>query len=277
MANRLKINLIIKKNYSPEITKHSQKECTNENNDNLSPSKWQKKAEALQELVCIRPDLKGKTLYFFPILDKYFEDILSSIQEKVLPGEELARTAVQKIIGGLEFNFFREGQRKKKLLILTRNNMHRYEVYVFDELVQEKYLSVPVKKMERTLDEIINFIRYIFAGFSKKLLKAIHASKEILIEKINQQRKVIKGQNELIIDLKKNLKEKIEKKEEEVLDNIANIIHTVAKDVINKSIDISTLHSIFQELICIQTGLLWDQRKNCYVGYLDFENEIQDY
>ncbi|PKC69932.1 hypothetical protein RhiirA1_391701 [Rhizophagus irregularis] len=27
----------------------------------------------------------------------------------------------------------------------------------------------------------------------------------------------------------------------------------------------------------IQKGLLWDQRKNCYVGYLDFENEMQEY
>ncbi|CAB4402949.1 unnamed protein product [Rhizophagus irregularis] len=27
----------------------------------------------------------------------------------------------------------------------------------------------------------------------------------------------------------------------------------------------------------IQKGLLWSQRENCYVGYLDFENEMQDY
>ncbi|RIA93618.1 hypothetical protein C1645_819138 [Glomus cerebriforme] len=45
-------------------------------------------------------------------------------------------------------------------------------------------------------------------------------------------------------------KEKIEK--EEISDNIANIVHTVAKDVINKSINISTLYPIFQELIRIQ-------------------------
>ncbi|EXX73822.1 uncharacterized protein OCT59_001947 [Rhizophagus irregularis] len=79
-------------------------------------------------------------------------------------------------------------------------------------------------------------------------VKAIHTSKEILIEKVNQQRKVIKRQNELIIDLKKRLKEKIEKEEEKVSNNITNIIHTVIKDVINKSIDISTLHPIFRNL-----------------------------
>ncbi|PKK72642.1 hypothetical protein RhiirC2_776956 [Rhizophagus irregularis] len=174
-------------------------------------------------------------------------DIRLSIQEKVLPEGKFTRTAIQKIIGGLEFNFFKKGQQEKKLLILTRNNVHRYEVYVFDQLMQEKYLPVSVKEVERILDEIINFIRYIFAvsichGMStsvkeesickncaklkktmqqiqKKCLtgpnfvKAIHASKEILIEKVNQQRKVIKRQNELlIIDLKKCLKEKIEKK-----------------------------------------------------------------
>ncbi|RGB39006.1 hypothetical protein C1646_754980 [Rhizophagus diaphanus] len=87
------------------------------------------------------------------------------------------------------------------------------------------------------------------------------------------------------------LKEKIEKEEGEVSDDIANIAHTVAKDIISvphesihdtsnrvrieselnqiskekfdscgtldiisKKIDISTLHSIFQELIRIQTG-----------------------
>ncbi|CAB5395645.1 unnamed protein product [Rhizophagus irregularis] len=40
-------------------------------------------------------------------------DILSSIQEKILPEGEFTGTAVQKIIGGLEFNFFREGQQEK--------------------------------------------------------------------------------------------------------------------------------------------------------------------
>ncbi|CAB4425036.1 unnamed protein product [Rhizophagus irregularis] len=204
----------------------SQKKRTNDNNAELPLPKQQKKTEALQELVCIRPDLKGKTLYFFPTLDKYFEgvlmydvkekkayvysvkndckfdtffkwmnylknrgyfkgkrsaaatiflkpnptspsiasilntdydytpywktttltnteDILSFIQEKILPGGEFAGTAVQKINGGLEFNFFKEGQREKKLLIFTKNNLHKYEVYVFDQIVQEKYLPFP--------------------------------------------------------------------------------------------------------------------------------------
>src|SRR6185436_8650451 len=141
----------------------------------------------LQELLSVRPDLKGKEIYFFPTLDKYFKviimyngkenkayiyciksnrnfdtffkwinhlkklrlfkgkrsslatifleqnptclsiasilnhtdykpywkttslintiDILSFIQQKILPGEEFARTSIQEIIGGLELGF----------------------------------------------------------------------------------------------------------------------------------------------------------------------------
>ncbi|CAB4402951.1 unnamed protein product [Rhizophagus irregularis] len=61
----------------------SQKKRTNDNNAELPLPKQQKKTEALQELVCIRPDLKGKTLYFFPTLDKYFEGVLMyDVKEK---------------------------------------------------------------------------------------------------------------------------------------------------------------------------------------------------
>jgi hypothetical protein len=84
--------------------------------------------------------------------------------------------------------------------------------------------------------------------------KTIHASKEILIEKVNKQRKIIKGQSELIVSLKECLEEKIKKEEVEVSDKIANITHIITKDVINKNINFSTLHPIFQELIRIQTG-----------------------
>jgi hypothetical protein len=206
--------------------------------------KQQKKAEALQELVRIKPNLKGKRVYFYPTLDRYFEgvlmyeakekkayvysakdnrkfdtfskwidylgnrrsfkgrrsatatifleanptspsiasilstsnssywktsllintiDILSSIQEKVIPGGEFAGTAIQRISEGLEFHFFKEGKSEKKLLILTKSGLHRYEVYVFDRIVKEKYIPFPTKAMKRTLDEIIDHIRYVFS------------------------------------------------------------------------------------------------------------------
>ena len=56
-----------------------------------------------------------------------------------------------------------------------------------------------------------------------------------------------------MLDLKERLKEKIEKEEVEVSDKMANITHIVTKDVINKNINFSTFHPIFQELIRIQT------------------------
>ncbi|RGB26258.1 hypothetical protein C1646_820517, partial [Rhizophagus diaphanus] len=226
--------------YQPSI------EHTHEDNiADLPLPKRQKKTESLQELICIRPDLKGKKVYFFPTLDKYFEgvliydakekkayvysvkgdckfdtfskwldylqsrgffkgrrsavatifleanptspsiasilstsnyatywkttsliystDILSSIQEKILPGGEFAGTAVQNINEGLEFHFFRKGLVEKKLLILIKSGCHRCEVYVFDRIVQEKYLPFPIKEMKRTLNKIINIIRYVFS------------------------------------------------------------------------------------------------------------------
>jgi len=90
-------------------------------------------------------------------------EILSSIQEKVLPGGEFAGTVIQKITGGLEFHFFKEQQIEKKLLILTKNGLHRCEVYVFNQIVRETYLPFPIKEIKRTLDEIINIIRYVFS------------------------------------------------------------------------------------------------------------------
>jgi hypothetical protein len=86
-----------------------------------------------------------------------------SIQEKILPGGEFAGIAVQKINEGLEFHFFKKGQLEKKLLILIKNGLHGCEVYVLDRIVQEKYLSFSIKKTRRTLDEIINIIRYVFS------------------------------------------------------------------------------------------------------------------
>ncbi|CAB5215911.1 unnamed protein product [Rhizophagus irregularis] len=186
----------------------------NENSIDLPIPKQQKKAEALQELVRTKPNLKGKMVYFFPTLDKYFEgvlmyevkdkkayvcysnhfleanptspsiasilstsnslywktsllinttDILSSIQEKVKPGGEFSGTAIRKISEGLELHFFKEEKSEKKLLILTKSGLYRYEVYIFDQIVKEKYLPFPTKEMKRTLDEIINFIRYVFS------------------------------------------------------------------------------------------------------------------
>lgn len=115
-------------------------------------------------------------------------------------------------------------------------------------VVTEKSICENCAKLRKTMQKIQ---KRILAGTNS--VKVMHASKEILIEKINQQRKVIKEQNGIIIDLKDCLKEKFGKEEEEVSDEIANIAHTVTKNVLSKNIDISALHPIFQELIRIQT------------------------
>ncbi|UZO29390.1 uncharacterized protein OCT59_022868 [Rhizophagus irregularis] len=436
----------------------------NENSIDLPIPKQQKKAEALQELVRTKPNLKGKMVYFFPTLDKYFEgrrsatatifleanptspsiasilstsnslywktsllinttDILSSIQEKVKPGGEFSGTAIRKISEGLELHFFKEEKSEKKLLILTKSGFYRYEVYIFDQIVKEKYLPFPIKEMKRTLDEIINFIRYVFsvsicygqstAGFEQvthiRGTQLVSNNKDhtpfALMERIGQPDEVYRRIDCILVITEKNIckncaklrktlqriqqrilsgtnsikvthasketlikKKKIEREEEEASGEIANIVHTVTKGIINKDIDISAFHPIFQELIRIQTekpngtryhpmflrwaisvysrsghaaynamktimrlpsistlksyineseqksgwqdkianqilanltinkiwgygrvgffshdsfkiqkGLLWSQRKNCYVGYLDFENEMQEY
>ncbi|RHZ88001.1 hypothetical protein Glove_26g233 [Diversispora epigaea] len=361
-------------------------------------------------------------------------EIIKFFQDKILPGEEICWNCYKRNYG-----------------------LQSYEVRIFNKVVQDIYLPFLVKAMKRTLNDIINIIRYIFSveichgqstiGFedvvqirgtqlvnnekehipfafiekngqiyrrvdctlilvgvnsiktihaSKEILiekvnqqrliikeqkeliadlkelgvnsiKTIHASKEILIEKVNQQRLIIKEQKELIADLKERLNQKFEN-EEEVSNEIANIAHIVSEKFNNKNINISNLHPIFQNLIHIQTGkskgtryhpmflkwaisvfcrsgttaynamkmimrlpsvstlksyineceqnsgwqdkiasqllsnlsinniwgygrmgffshdsfkiqkgLLWNQRKNCYVDYLDFENEMDEY
>ena len=115
-------------------------------------------------------------------------------------------------------------------------------------VVTEKSICDNCAKLYKTIQQIQ---RRISAGVNP--VKVTHASKEILMEKVNYQRKTVKKQNEIITDLKDRLKEKIEKEEEEVSDEIADVIHTVTKNVINKDVDISALYPIFQELIRIQT------------------------
>jgi len=104
-------------------------------------------------------------------------------------------------------------------------------------------------KLRKTMQKIQ---KRIITGTNS--VKIMHASKEILMEKFDQQRKIIRKQNEIIINLKDRLKEKIDKEEEAASDGIANIAHIVIKDVVDKKIDISAFHPIFQELIRIQTG-----------------------
>ena len=83
--------------------------------------------------------------------------------------------------------------------------------------------------------------------------KIVHASKEVLIEKIGQQKKLIKVQSVTIANIRNCLQKKIEKEGGEISDKMAEITDTVIENVTNKNIDISNLHPIFQELVHIQS------------------------
>ncbi|CAG8723954.1 9070_t:CDS:10, partial [Dentiscutata erythropus] len=96
-------------------------------------------------------------------------------------------------------------------------------------------------------------------------IKTSHASREILTEL------TIKSQKELIKELSNRLKLKFEAEEEHISEPMTNIIHSMIEKVKNKEFeDIPNL--ILKELIRVQR-LLWSQRDNRYVGYVDFDNE----
>ena len=77
-------------------------------------------------------------------------------------------------------------------------------------VITEKNICKNCAKLRKTLQKIQ---QRILSGTNS--IKVTHASKETLIKKVSQQRKIIKEQNNIIIDLKVRLKEKIEREEEE--------------------------------------------------------------
>ncbi|CAG8436595.1 9372_t:CDS:10 [Diversispora eburnea] len=215
------------------------------NENNSSPKKKQKKIEALQELINARPDLKGKEIYFFPTLD---------------------------------------------------NGLHNYEVRVFNKVVQDIYLPFPIETIKRTLNDIINIIRYVFSA------EICHGqSFEDVVQICGTQLVRKEKDHTPFAFMEKN----------------GQIYRHLDCILINKNIDISNFHPIFQELIHIQSEkskgtryhpmfLRWAisvynrsghaayntmkvimrlpsistlkiNEKNCYVGYLDFENEMHEY
>jgi len=137
-------------------------------------------------------------------------------------------------------------------LAILENKGQPNEVYRHTNcmlIVKDNNVCENCQKIHKTIGQIH---RRILAGVNS--VKTIHASKEILIEKIDYQRKVIKAQNITITNVKNCLQKKIEKEEEEISDEMAKIVHTITESVTNKTTDISNLHPIFQELIRIQSG-----------------------
>ena len=77
-------------------------------------------------------------------------------------------------------------------------------------VVNEENVCKNCIKLKKTIQQIQRRI------LEKVNTKTTYASKEILIEKVNNQQKVIKEQNELIANLKDRLHKKIKNEEEEV-------------------------------------------------------------
>ncbi|RHZ47140.1 hypothetical protein Glove_590g2 [Diversispora epigaea] len=219
--------------------------------------------------------------------------LIATILQKILPGNEFAGTA---IIEGLEFRFpANKYKSEKKLIIFSKSGLHSYKIYVLNKMVQDDYLPFPTKMMKRTLEDIINIVCYTFhinicegqsiIGFEDVV--KIRGTQLVNNEKEHIPFAFLENNEQFY---RQRLEKKIENEEEEVSNEIANIIHIVTENINNKNMDISNLHPIFQELIRIQSkkpkgikyhpiksGLLWDQHRNCYVGYLDFEDEINEY
>ncbi|POG69584.1 hypothetical protein GLOIN_2v1479937 [Rhizophagus irregularis DAOM 181602=DAOM 197198] len=230
--------------------------------------------------------------------------------------------AVQEINESLEFNFFeRSVKSEKKLTIITQgfedvirvrgtqlvnnkqNNNKEHISFAFLEkqgkpdeadqcidcmlVVKEKDVCKNCEKLRKTMQQICQ--RLLIMNSTK----TVHASKDILIEKVKKQQRLIKMQNEIILNMKKYLQQKIKLEEVEISDEMANVVYIVANNVARwqdkityRILENLTINNIWEygqvgffshDSFKIQKGLLWNQCKNCYVGYLDFENEIQDY
>ena len=104
------------------------------------------------------------------------------------------------------------------------------------------------QKVYKTMQQIH---RRSLAGVNS--VKIAHASKEVLIEKIEHQKKLIKTQYVTLANIRDCLQKKIKNEEGEISDSMSKITYTVIENVTNKNIDISDLHPIFQELIRIQS------------------------
>src|SRR5579859_6807910 len=101
-------------------------------------------------------------------------------------------------------------------------------------IVKDKNICKNCEKLQRTLKQIC---QRLLTGTN--YVKTVHASKDILIEKVKKQRKVIRIQNETILNMRECLEKKIKNEEIEVSDEMANIIYTVTKNITSENINIS--------------------------------------
>ena len=78
------------------------------------------------------------------------KEIFLLIQKEILPSGKFSGIVVQEISKGLEFNFSGCGkQLEKKMTITTNGVLLGYEVYIFNQVLQEIHLPFPVKAIKR--------------------------------------------------------------------------------------------------------------------------------
>uniref|UniRef100_U9TUF1 Uncharacterized protein n=1 Tax=Rhizophagus irregularis (strain DAOM 181602 / DAOM 197198 / MUCL 43194) TaxID=747089 RepID=U9TUF1_RHIID len=118
-----------------------------------------------------------------------------------------------------------------------------------DLLIKDMDICQNCQKLRNTLIKIRN---RNLTGVSS--IKVSHASQEVLIEKVQLQRKKIIKQNQIIHTLQDQIQQKIENEEEEVSEDLGQIAQEISKRVAKNVVDISTYSPIFQELIRIQSG-----------------------
>ncbi|RIA89856.1 hypothetical protein C1645_738304 [Glomus cerebriforme] len=137
------------------------------------------------------------------------------------------------------------------VLAILENKSQPNEVYRHINCV----LIVKKNNVCENCQKVYKIIQQIHRRFLSGVnsVKTIHVSKEILTEKIDYQRKIIKEQNLTITNIRNSLQKKIEEEGGEISDEMEKIANAATEYVTNKNIDISNLHPIFQELIRIQS------------------------
>nr|CAG8602218.1 16006_t:CDS:2 [Entrophospora candida] len=139
----------------------------------LPENKKIKQLEALQELIQIHPDLKGKSVYFFYKSNKFVEGIL--IYDR---SENMSYVYDPK--SGNKFNSFfqwlnvlkkqglrliffgSEGNVEKDMTIVWNGNLISYEVNVLGKVVKDIDLIRPGVAAERTFTDVEEAIEYVF-------------------------------------------------------------------------------------------------------------------
>ncbi|CAG8604806.1 14830_t:CDS:2, partial [Dentiscutata erythropus] len=244
------------------------------------PSKRQKKTEALQELIQIRHELKGKPVYFFLKLDRYFEGIL------MFDAKE-QRTYIYNLINDCKYETFSKwinGLQKHGLFKGQRSAL----ATVF---LEPNPTSLPIASiLRKTIKEQTKTIINLKDQLQKKIEKEEEKVSNKIANIVHTVTKSVTNKTTNIADLHSIFQELIRiqcfyveqylyineyEQKSGWQDKIAQQI--LASLTANKIWGYGRVGFFSHNSFKIQKDLLWSQHENCYVGYLNFEDEMQDY